>query len=227
MTGNRIENTPGISPAEPSPSVSAGETESAGKNEPSAFDRVMDRQPSADEKSGQEKQPGAKEGTGKDRRRLEAEWALRDPAHFHHLRQLTMEAPSPADTMKVDKAATARLVDEVVSAVRTGLNRAGDREIQLDLKSNVLDGLSLRLSFHENRLVAVLEASTFDVKQQLEARAGDLLKALELRGIKDAQLQVQFKETGGQPPPPYRDPDRDQSRRQSQSGEEPDDETPR
>jgi hypothetical protein len=165
------------------------------KNEPSAFDKVMDKQDDSSHDRG-DSRPDGKDSRVKDKeaKSPDKEMPLQDLSQFLRFRTQTMERPSGMEELKVDKALPRQVIDEVVQAVRVGVNKAGDKEMQFDLKSNVMDGLSIRVSIHDNKVVTILEASTLDVKHRLEAGMGELMHNLEQRGLPAAEVEVKFRE---------------------------------
>ena len=184
------------------------------KDSPSAFDKVMKKEeehaPEEHTKIGQKKQEGKK--LKKEKR------SLKDIPILHNLKSRTLEPSfkkvekTPVD-LNVQKA-----FKEVVEAVRVGVNRAGDKEVQLDLKSNVMDGLRIKISVHEGKVLTTLEVTTIDAKNALEAHIGELKEAFQQKGLPPADVQIQFKEEPKQQQDSQQQP-RD-SNDQEQNGEE-------
>jgi len=169
--------------------------ESVQKDSPSAFDKVMEKYDRETDdkdgkKSGDKKVFKLREGQLK----TQEETPLKDLSAFHQMRSRTMERCGGTAEVGAVKGVSQKVIDEVVEAVRIGTNRAGDREIQLDLKSTVLDGLTIRVSVHNDKVVTVLEAATHDVKSKLESHMGELMHALEQKNLKVEQVEIRFKE---------------------------------
>ncbi len=99
--------------------------------------------------------------------------------------------------------------------MRVGVNRAGDKELQFDLKSNVMDGMTIRVSIHDNRVVTILEATSRDVRDKLEAHVGELMHTLTQKGLQVASVEVQYKE-----PPKQQDQQSREQQQQQQQQEE-------
>ena len=187
------------------------------KKADSNFDRVMDRK---DQHEGQDKPPAEERKPGKTDRRKETQKDLsdKDLSAFISMRSRTLERPSAsAGPAPMGKALPKKVIDEVVQAVRVGVNRAGDKEVQLDLKSNVLEGLRIKVSVHDNKVMTVLEVSSYSVKNTLETHMSELRQALEQKGITMAQVDIQFKETPRQ--------QQDSSSRDQQQHQSPDEDT--
>ena len=164
------------------------------KESPSAFDKVMEKMDrdsdDKDCKKGDKKDFKLKDALPK----TQEDGPLKDLSAFHQMKTRTMERCGATGETGAVKGVSQKVIDEVVEAVRIGTNRAGDREIQLDLKSTVLDGLTIRVSVHNDKIVAVLEAATHDVKSRLESHMGELMHALEQKNLKVENLEIRFKE---------------------------------
>ena len=215
-SGAPLDNVSGAGPVP--------ETES--KAAPSAFDRVMEKKEDQPRDRDDSHRAGAKDGRVKDKDQPKAhdkEMPLQDLSQFLRFRTQTMERPGALEDFKVDKALPRKVIDEVVQAVRVGVNKAGDKELQFDLKSDVLDGLSIRVSIHDGKVMTILEASTFDVKNRLEASMGDLMHSLEQKGLPGAEVEIKFKEE------PHRQQDQSsrQQQQQPQEDEDQDENEPR
>jgi len=184
------------------------------KTSPSAFDKVMEKKEGSGEERDDSHRTGSKEGRvkEKDAKAHDKDMPLGDLSQFLRFRTQTMERPSGVEEIKVDRALPRKMVDEVVQAVRMGVNKLGDKEMQFDLKSTVLDGLNIRVSIHEGKVMTILEASTFDVKNRLDAHLGELIHSLEQRGLPAAEVEVKFKEE------PRRQQDQSQQQQQQSRG---------
>ncbi len=86
------------------------------------------------------------------------------------------------------------LVDEIVSKMRVGINRAGNSEVQIDLKSNVLEGLKIVLTLTKNGVVASFEAANTRVLDGIKEHLEELVKGLEGKGLKVSDVKVFLKE---------------------------------
>jgi len=75
------------------------------------------------------------------------------------------------------------LAQKIVERVRIGTNAAGKMEFQVDLKDDVLAGLSLKISAHNGKIKAVFQGSDKDVLKMIEEQGESLKKALGARGL--------------------------------------------
>jgi hypothetical protein len=106
-------------------------------------------------------------------------------------------APSPLATPK-DMAGSARLralaneiAQRIVERIRVGVNARGESEFQIDLRSNVLQGLSIKISGAKGRIRAVFSGKDREVLQLLQRQSDGLRSALEGRGLKVEELRVE------------------------------------
>ena len=82
-------------------------------------------------------------------------------------------------------------LERIVSAVRTQLVAGGRREVTLELRRSVLEGLRIKLSADETgRVTAELIAASERLKSQLDARTNELSELLRSRGINLATLST-------------------------------------
>jgi hypothetical protein len=84
----------------------------------------------------------------------------------------------------------AHLIDQIVQEVRLGINARGEAEFQFDLKSDVLEGLKLKISTKDGRVSASFIAENVHVKDTIDQGAQELLKALQARGLEVANFEV-------------------------------------
>jgi hypothetical protein len=77
----------------------------------------------------------------------------------------------------------AELAQKIVERVRVGTNAAGKVEFQVDLRSDVLAGLSVKVSAHNGKIKAVFSGSDRDVMKMIEEQGETLKKALAARGL--------------------------------------------
>ncbi len=190
MTTDKISSTSGGAPVDPSTAADAAPV-SERKDSPSAFDKVMDKQ-DRERDDRDDVRKGAVRTRPKDAA-ADKDAPLREFPVYHHLRARTIEPPAGGD-LRAESALPRKVIDEVVQAVRVGVNRAGDKELQFDLKSTVLDGMTIRVSIHDNKVVTILEAASRDVRDKLEAHVGELMHTLTQKGLQVATVEVQYKE---------------------------------
>jgi|GEM_PF-1006322 len=194
---------------------SARETE---KTSPSGFDRVMeDKKETGKEsarESGEKKMTPEELASRKKLKHLDRDAPLSDLSSLFSLRARTLEKPGGHTDVSAVGKLPKKVIDEVVQAVRVGVNRAGDKEVQFDLKSSVMDGMRVRISMHEGKVMTVLEITTLEAKNLLESNLGELKHALMQKGLDVAQVNIQFKEEPQQgrqegSPQQQRDPERE------------------
>lgn len=83
------------------------------------------------------------------------------------------------------------LAQKIVERVRIGTNAAGKMEFQVDLKSDVLSGLSLKISAHNGKIKAVFQGSDKDVLKMIEEQGEALKQALGARGLTLEDLKIE------------------------------------
>jgi hypothetical protein len=106
-------------------------------------------------------------------------------------------APTPVARPR-DMAGSARLravaneiAQKIVERVRVGENAAGKAEFQIDLRSNVLSGLSIKVSGSNGKIKAVFSGNDRDVLKMIEEQADTLKQALGGRGLKLDELKFE------------------------------------
>jgi hypothetical protein len=75
------------------------------------------------------------------------------------------------------------LAQKIVERVRIGTNAAGRVEFQVDLRSDVLAGLTVKVSANNGKISAVFQGSDRDVLKMLEEHEDALREALSARGL--------------------------------------------
>ncbi len=82
-------------------------------------------------------------------------------------------------------------LERIVSAVRTQTLAGGAREITIELRRSVLEGLKVKLSLDgAGRVSAEFIAASERVRAQLDARSGELAEILRARGVNLASLNT-------------------------------------
>jgi hypothetical protein len=106
-------------------------------------------------------------------------------------------APVPVARPK-DVAGSARLravaneiAQKIVERVRVGQNVAGASEFQIDLRSNVLAGLSIKVSSKGGKISAVFSGKDREVLKLLKEQGDALKSALSGRGLELADFRVE------------------------------------
>jgi flagellar hook-length control protein FliK len=195
----------------------AESTKETEKTSPSGFDRVMEDKKEAGRETKDQKSVPEELAERKKLKHLDRETPLSDLSSLFSLRARTLEKPGGTPAISTENKLPQKVIDEVVQAVRVGVNRAGDKEVQFDLKSNVMDGMRVRVSMHDNKVVTILEVTTLDAKRQLEANLPELKQALVQKGMDIAQVNIQYKE---EPQQGRREGSSQQQRDQRQQPEE-------
>lgn len=75
------------------------------------------------------------------------------------------------------------LAQKIVERVRVGTNAAGRMEFQVDLRGDVLAGLSVKVSAHNGKIKAVFSGSDKDILKMIEEQGEALKNALSARGL--------------------------------------------
>jgi hypothetical protein len=89
------------------------------------------------------------------------------------------------------RAIANEIAQKIVEKVRVGTNSAGASEFQIDLRSNVLSGLSIKLSAKNGKISAVFSGSDRDVLKMIEEQSEGLKSALQGRGLKLEDLRFE------------------------------------
>lgn len=101
--------------------------------------------------------------------------------------------PMMPQVAAVEKAAPVvppQMMEQIVQDVRLGINAQGLAEFQFDLKSDVLEGLKLKISTKDGQVSATFIAENIHVKEAIDQGAQELIQALQDRGLEVANLQV-------------------------------------
>ncbi|RKH10743.1 flagellar hook-length control protein FliK [Corallococcus praedator] len=108
-------------------------------------------------------------------------------------------APVPVAKPK-DMAGSERLrqmaseiAQKIVERVRVGTNALGNAEFQIDLRGDVLNGLSIKVSARNGKISATFSGSDRDTLKLLEEHSEGLRSALGGRGLALEQLRFEAK----------------------------------
>ncbi len=85
------------------------------------------------------------------------------------------------------------IAQKIVERVRVGTNALGNAEFQIDLRNDVLSGLSIKLSAKNGKISAVFSGRDKDVLKMLEEQKEALATALKGRGLTLEDLRVEAK----------------------------------
>lgn len=106
--------------------------------------------------------------------------------------------PPPPVAVKKDMAGSERfrrlaaeLAQKIVERARVGVNAAGLAEFQIDLRSNVLSGLQIRVSSRGGKISAIFQGRDPAVLRQLRDHAESLKEALKSRGLALEELKIE------------------------------------
>lgn len=117
------------------------------------------------------------------------------PANFRF--NPALMAPVPV-AQKRDLAGSDRLrqianeiAQKIVERVRVGTNKAGAAEFQIDLRSNVLKGLSIKVSSQQGKISMIFSGSDKDTLKFIEEQAEGLKQTLTGRGLKLQDLKFE------------------------------------
>ena len=91
------------------------------------------------------------------------------------------------------RAIANEIAQKIVERVRVGTNAAGQAEFQIDLRGDVLKGLSIKLSAKNGKIQAVFSGSDRDVLKMLEEQREGLKNALAGRGLTLEDLRIEAK----------------------------------
>lgn len=99
--------------------------------------------------------------------------------------------PKPSAGSDKLRAIANEIAQKIVERVRVGTNGAGAAEFQIDLRSNVLSGLSIKLSAKNGKISAVFSGSDRDVLKMIQEQSEGLKSALQGRGLKLEDLRFE------------------------------------
>jgi hypothetical protein len=85
----------------------------------------------------------------------------------------------------------AEVAQKIVERVRVGTNAAGKAEFQIDLRSDVLSGLSVKISAHNGKIKAVFQGHDRDVLKMIEEQKEALTAALGARGLSLEDFKIE------------------------------------
>jgi hypothetical protein len=82
------------------------------------------------------------------------------------------------------RAMANEIAQKIVERVRVGTNAAGNAEFQIDLRSDVLSGLSIKVSARNGKISATFSGTNREVLKMLEEQSEGLRGALGGRGLR-------------------------------------------
>ncbi|MFP2962172.1 flagellar hook-length control protein FliK [Myxococcus sp. 1LA] len=101
----------------------------------------------------------------------------------------------PKDTAGSERlrALATEIAQKIVDRVRVGTNAAGNAEFQIDLRGDVLSGLSIKVSARNGKISATFSGSNREVLKQLEEASEGLRSALNGRGLRLEDVRFEAK----------------------------------
>ncbi len=95
------------------------------------------------------------------------------------------EAGKPSEA-----ALTQQVLDKIVQYVRIGINRAGDKEIQMDLHQSIFRGLKLRVIAREGKVGVHFRTADKKGREIFEKNSDAIRDALAKKGIEVDELTI-------------------------------------
>ncbi|MFP2932842.1 flagellar hook-length control protein FliK [Pyxidicoccus sp. 3LG] len=132
-------------------------------------------------------------GGGKDKKEGGAEMA--PGFRFNPALMAPVPVAKPKDTAGSERlrAIATEIAQKIVERVRVGTNAAGNAEFQIDLRGDVLSGLSIKVSAKNGKISAVFSGSNREVLKMLEEQRDGLKTALGGRGLKLEDVKFEAK----------------------------------
>ncbi|WP_164014951.1 flagellar hook-length control protein FliK [Pyxidicoccus trucidator] len=91
------------------------------------------------------------------------------------------------------RALASEIAQKIVDRIRVGTNAAGNAEFQIDLRGDVMNGLSIKVSARNGKISATFSGSNREVLKQLEEQSEGLRTALGGRGLRLEDLKFEAK----------------------------------
>ncbi len=160
------------------------ETDSGDSDSDSSVEKSSDAKSDEIVESKSTKRDDEKNFSDQDSSRDQSAWS---PAHT-----LTTELGGDVETSTPPARSILHIADleRIVSAVRTE-SFADSKEVTIDLKNSVLDGLRIKLTLTEQgTLRAEFLALNEQIKKQMDARKNELHSVLKDRSIKCGELKI-------------------------------------
>ncbi len=104
---------------------------------------------------------------------------------------VSVQKPNPTQSSDKLRKAAAEIAQKIVERVRVGANAMGKMEFQIDMKSDVLGGMSVKVSSKNGKISAVFSGSDRDVLKMLEEQSESLKNALSARGLTLESLKTE------------------------------------
>jgi len=101
--------------------------------------------------------------------------------------------PKPTTGSERLRAIANEIAQKIVERVRVGTNAMGNAEFQIDLRGDVLSGLSIKLTAKNGKIQAVFSGKDREVLKMLEEQREGLKSALAGRGLTLEDMRVEAK----------------------------------
>ena len=153
--------------------------------------------------SGGMKSPGKAHGVDEDRADKDSESNSSETDHplagassafrFNPALMAPVPVATPKDSKSSEgaRAIATEIAQKIVERVRVGTDRAGRAEFQIELRGDVLSGLSIRISAGNGKIQASFTASDRAVTKLLRKNADQLRQALGKRGLTLEELRIE------------------------------------
>ena len=130
-------------------------------------------------------------GDGKDKKEGELAAGLR----FNPALRAPVPVAQPKSTAGSERlrAIANEIAQKIVERVRVGTNAAGNSEFQIDLRGDVLGGMSIKVSAKNGKISAVFSGKDRETLKMLEGQRDGLKNALAGRGLTLESLKVEAK----------------------------------
>ncbi|PTL80509.1 flagellar hook-length control protein FliK [Vitiosangium sp. GDMCC 1.1324] len=136
---------------------------------------------------------GKGSGDGKDKKEGSPEMAAGFRFNPALMAPVPVAQPKPSSGSERLRAIANEIAQKIVERVRVGTNAAGNAEFQIDLRNDVLSGLSIKLTAKNGKIQAVFSGSNREVLKMLEEQRDGLKNALAGRGLTLEELRVEAK----------------------------------
>jgi flagellar hook-length control protein FliK len=136
---------------------------------------------------------GKSGGDGKDKKDGAPELAAGFRFNPALMAPVPVAKPKPGAGSERLRAIANEIAQKIVERVRVGTNAAGNAEFQIDLRGDVLSGLSIKLTAKNGKIQAVFSGSNRDVLKMLEEQRDGLKSALAGRGLTLEDMRVEAK----------------------------------
>ncbi|MCL2012567.1 MAG: hypothetical protein FWG75_07270 [Cystobacterineae bacterium] len=100
--------------------------------------------------------------------------------------------PKPTGDSERLRRIASEIAQKIVERVRVGTNKAGNAEFQIDFRSDVLSGLSMRVSSSGGKISVVFSGSDKNALKVVEEQSDALHTALDVRGLTLTHLKFEM-----------------------------------